>query len=160
MSLTFKHIFIILLIPILFVGCSRKIATGASPEQVTQLPIVMVANSDISCDANYGSYYIKKGTAFAIKKIGGTKFKTRSNSPFGVSDMLSGYTFPDNALFLPFQSNLNEHEDNGLIVYPNGKFIYADNYGAAYDPTGGNWWLHKGQCKYNSEFPFELKDFR
>ncbi len=156
-----NYFYFLILTALVFGGCSGKtIVKGASQQQISQLPVAMVANTDIICKANYTTYYIKKGTVFAIKEIGNIRFKTRTNSPFGVSDMLSGYTFPDNALLLPFKSDLNTPADNGLIIYPNGKFIYNDNYGAAYDPTGGNWWLHKGKCIYNAEFPFELKDYR
>ena len=152
---------LVFLIPLIFSACSGKtIAAGASKAEKEKLSVVMVANSDITCKANYTTYYIKKGTAFSIKEIGNLKFKTRSASPFGVSDMLSSFTFPDNALLLPFSSDINQPVDNGLIVYPNGKFVFTDHYGAAYDPTGGNWWLHDGQCQYTSEDPFELKDYR
>ena len=156
-----RSIFVLLSIVILFTGCSGKtIATGASKAEKEKLFVVMIANSDITCKANYTTYYIQKGTIFAIKNIGNIKFKTRSNSPFGVSDMLSSFTFPDNALLLPFISDINQAVDNGLIVYPNGKFVFKNNYGAAYDTTGANWWLYEGQCQYVGEFPFEVKDYR
>ena len=156
-----RNMFLLVSVVILFIACSGKtIVTGASKAQKDKLSVVMVANSDLVCKANYTTYYIKKGTVFAIKEISNVKFKTRSNSPFGISDMLSSFLFPDNALFLPFSSDINQADDNGLIVYPNGKFVFQNNYGAAYDPTGANWWLHEGQCQYVGEFPFELRDYR
>ncbi len=154
--------FLLILSIALFAGCSSKsIARGASPDQVAQLPVVMVANTDITCVYTY----IKKGTIFSIKEIGGIEYKIQSNAGLlgDTLNMFSGgntYTFADNVLLLPGKSNLKESVNSGYIVYPNGKFAYDDYYAAGYNPTGDNWWLVKGSCEFDGEFPFTLKDNR
>lgn len=158
-ELILKFLYFLVLISLLFSGCSTRIMQGASPDLIPQLSSAMVANSDITCGPNF----IKKGTIFTIEEIGGAQYKTHSSplNPFGIYvDLVINYTFAENVLFLPAASNLKESASSGFLVYPNGKFAYEDYFGAAYNPAGSNWWLLDGTCAFTGEFPFDLKDYR
>ena len=158
----FSYIFLFLIL-LIFTACSERIV-GASPSQIKDSAVVMVAKTDIICD----SYHAKKGTVFNIKEMSAQEYKIRSNAgSFGdVFNLISGgntYQFGDNVLLLKWDDSMENtlNPGKGFVVFPNGKFAYDDYFIAVYNSSfGGRWWLAEFQCEYNGEFPFEIRENR
>ena len=144
-------------------GCSTTIIQGLTPEGIKKEPIVMVATSDITC--SFGT--IRQGTAFSAKQIGGIEYKILSDVGF-IGDVFALATggntfyFPENVLLLQWNKNMDKALDKGkgFVVYPNGKFAFEEYIYATYNEVGGNWWMVAGECRFDGEFPFILKDNR
>lgn len=157
------ELLISLTILLLTSGCSKPVIQGLKPEAIKGKPIVMVATSDLTC--SFGT--TRQGTTFSVKEIGGIEYKILSDAG-AIGDMFAlvtggnTFNFPENVLLLKWNENMDKalDEGKGFVVYPNGKFAYEEYAYITYNTFGGNWWLVAGECSFDGEFPFELRDNR
>jgi hypothetical protein len=144
-------------------ACSTTVIHGLSPQEIQKTPIVMVATSDLKCSLGAGrSLSVAKGTQFSVEQMGGIDYMILSSAglwgdAFALLTGSNTYQFSENSLLLKWSENT---PGTGFIILPNGEFAYEEYIVANYNPAGGNWWMVEGECRFDNEFPFELRDKR
>jgi len=149
-----RFILALTFVTILFSGCGGPyLYTGLSVDKANLNPLMMIANDDIVC----GNHIFKKDAKFSVSDASGGKY---------ISHLYSEkQTFPDNTLFISTQ----EGSGLGVMVYPNGKFVYEGGGIAiirAFNPgkTSGEsssvllWSIDADiVCKFSGDSPFTPK---
>lgn len=159
-----KLTFFSTLLAMLFSGCGfTSIYSGLSIKESKEYPLVMIANSDITCSDGTISLIYKKGAIFGTHDIS-------SDTYIGVSgttmiDSAKREIFPKSSLFL---SALKEESAFvfGNAVYPNGQFVFDGGgriqhngqYNKENDKLNFMWIVQTNFiCKHESKTPFTPK---
>ena len=151
-----KLFFILLtsMIAILFTGCGGPyLHTGLSDNVAKGYPLVMIANDDIVC----GEHIFEIDAKFAVST------DTSNGNYMNMTDRWREREyFPDHTLFI----SIDDGSSIGVIVYPNGKFVYEGGglaWVAAYNTKNGDdeivFWAYDPEviCQFKSDIPFSPK---
>jgi len=151
-----KNLIILFIVTILFSACTQKIE-GLTVEESKKHPVTMISTSKITCS----NFLIEEGTIFVPQDVSDKKYTVAAGiSPYATlfgTIPESSNKFPKKALFLNFDKTGADYV--GLLVYPNGKFVYKNNHVVLFHTTENSWMLYSDMtCKANSDRPFEMRN--
>lgn len=150
----FRFIILLGLSILLFSGCGGStMLTGLSADKAKLYPLVMVADDDVVC----GGFSFKKGAKFGTSDIGNETYMSAMDSMLGMFTR-DAKTFPKNTILLKFVED-SDGFTQGVIVYPDGSFVFENGGMVTYNTMYGSvypwkWMVHDFVCKYTKETPF------
>jgi len=153
-----KNLIILFMVTILFSACTQKFE-GLTVQESKKYPVTIVSASKITCsDGIRDVLEIEEGSIFIPQDISEKEYSILSMmNPFSVMMTDSSNKFPKKALFLDLDSS--SIGTMGLIIYPNGKFVYENYHIAMYDFVQNRWMLFSDiSCKANSDTAFEMRN--
>jgi len=150
-----KNLIILFIVTILFSACTQKIE-GLTVEESKKHPVTMISTSKITCS----NFLIEEGTIFVPQDVSDKKYTVAAGiSPYATlfgTIPESSNKFPKKALFLNFDES--SRNTMGLIIYPNGKFVYENYHIGLFNAIQNRWQLFSDiSCKANSDTLFEMK---